>query len=71
MGYTKENVIQLNCMQKAKDKNRFIDFISRIYKFILQHKFMTVIVSVTVIMMILDFVLISSFIDVLNNFRIV
>ena len=67
MEYTKDVIFSVSYGQEVK-KSRF-RFLERISRIIVRHKMITTIVSITLMLMILDCILIGSFINVLNNLQ--
>ena len=67
MEYTKDIIFTVSYGQEVK-KSRF-RFLERISRIIGRHKMITTIVSITLMLMILDCILIGSFINVLNNLQ--
>jgi len=65
MEYTKDIILDLNCGQ-AKRKFGF-KRISKIKKIMSKHKMLTIIVSITLMLFLLDFMLVASFVKVLGN----
>lgn len=64
MEYTKDIILNVNYGQVGKDKNRFIQFFKGK---ILKHKIITVVISMTIMLITIDFILISSFINLLSH----
>lgn len=69
MEYTKDVIFSVSYGQEVK-KSRF-KFFERISEIIGRHKMLTSIICITLMLMILDCILIGSFINVLNSLTLV
>jgi len=67
MEYTKDVILQVNYGQGVKNKNKVWSIFNKLGENISKHKMITTIVSITLMLMILDFMLISSFVQVLST----
>ena len=67
MEYTKDVILQVNYGQGVKDKNRVWSIFNKLGENVAKHKMITTIVSITLMLMILDFMLVSSFVQVLSS----
>lgn len=65
MEYTKDMIFYVNYGQ-AEQKGKF-QLIEKIIESVKKHKIMTMIIGMTVMLSFLDFVLLSSFINVLSS----
>ena len=63
MEYTKDIVLSVNYGQARKERKKF----SKLINMILNHKIIITIFFITVIMIILDFILIKNFVEILNK----
>lgn len=63
MEYTKDMILGINYGQ-AKKKRR-IQFLEKIEKNVRKHKFITTIISITCTLVLIDFILIFSFVNIL------
>lgn len=64
MEYTKDVILGVSYGQAEKTRFQFLENMVKVIK---KHKFITTIVSMTCLLCILDFMLISSFISVLSS----
>lgn len=67
MEYTKDVILQVNYGQGVKNKNKVWSIINKFGENVAKHKMITTIVSITLMLMILDFMLVSSFVQVLSQ----
>ena len=67
MEYTKDMIFQIKYGQELEKSEKTFKFFKRTAKIISKHKMITVIVAITIMLMFLDFMLISSFIEVLSR----
>lgn len=67
MEYTKDVILQVNYGQGVKSKNGVWKILNKLGENVSKHKMLTTIVSITAMLMILDFMLVSSFVQVLGQ----
>lgn len=67
MEYTKDVILQVNYGQGVKSKNKVWSILNKLGESVSKHKMITTVVSITLMLMILDFMLISSFVQVLSE----
>lgn len=65
MEYTKDMVLQVNYGQA--NRGRKVNYFSKLANIVARHKIFTTIISITLMLIVLDFMLITSFIQVLGN----
>lgn len=65
MEYTKDIILNVNYGQ-AEKKQKF-HWIKGVVDTISEHKLLVSVISITMMLMILDFILISSFVNILSN----
>lgn len=66
MEYTKDILSNVNCGQTIK-KKKGTYFFSKVLNSISRHKFITCIIFITVLFMVLDLMLVVSFVNVLSS----
>lgn len=67
MEYTKDVILRVNYGQDGRTENGVRKLFSKFGKTIAKHKMMTTVVSITLMLMILDFMLVTSFVQVLSQ----
>ena len=67
MEYTKDVILQVNYGQGVKNKNKVWSIINKLGENVSKHNMIATIVSITLMLMILDFMLVSSFVQVLST----
>lgn len=67
MEYTKDVILQVNYGQGVKNKNKVWSIINKFSETISKHRMITTIVSITLMLMIFDLMLVSSFVQVLSQ----
>ena len=67
MEYTKDIVLNINYGQAGGKHKQKSNFFSRIFKVVSKNKIFTTILSIAIILIALDCMLISSFVQVLNR----
>ena len=67
MEYTKDMILYVNYGQESKTKKHSWFFARKLANVMAKHKIGTIIVLMTIMLMILDFILVSSFMKVLSN----
>ncbi len=65
MEYTKDMILQVNYGQVGEIHKRKYNFLKKLTNTISRHRIITTIISLTFMLMILDFMLISSFVQIL------
>lgn len=67
MEYTKDMILHVNYGQVGNVQKNTRHLWNRIGQAIVKHKMITTIVSITAMLMILDFILVASFVQVLSS----
>lgn len=67
MEYTKDMILHVNYGQGEKKEKKTWNWVHKISLAITKHKMMTAVVSITVMLMFLDIMLVTSFIQVLST----
>ena len=67
MEYTKDVILQVNYGQGIKSKKGVWKILNKLRENISKYKMLTTIVSITTMLIILDFMLVSSFVQVLGQ----
>lgn len=67
MEYTKDMILHVNYGQEVKKERKILKLLNKVGKALSKHKMMTTIVSITVMLMALDFMLVASFMQVLTT----
>lgn len=67
MEYTKDMILYVNYGQGVKTKKKGWNLFYKILSVIAKHKIMTAVVSITFMLMVLDIMLVTSFINVLST----
>lgn len=67
MEYTKDVILHVNYGQEVKTKGKVWNLFYRISSAMGNHRIMTVVVSITLMLMILDVLLVASFVNILNT----
>ena len=67
MEYTKDMILHVNYGQGEKREKKTWNWVHKISSAITKHKMMTAVVSITIMLMFLDIMLVTSFIQVLNT----
>lgn len=67
MEYTKDLILNVNYGQAGKNKKRELTIFERLMEKIAKHKAISTIVSITLMLMVLDVMLISSFVEILSS----
>ena len=67
MEYTKDMILHVNYGQGVKNKKKGWRLFYKISSVMEKHKIMTAVVSITFMLMILDIMLVTSFINVLST----
>ncbi len=70
MEYTKDIVLHVNYGQGPKVEKQGTKLLNRIVWTIKKHKIITTIIAITIMLMVLDFILINSFIQVLGSIQL-
>ena len=66
MEYTKDVVLHVNYGQGVENKKKVRKLFSKLSSVLAKHKMITTVISITTILMILDMMLVSSFIELLS-----
>lgn len=67
MEYTKDVILHVNYGQEGKTKKSVWKLFNKFGETMAKHKMITTVVSITVMLMVLDFMLITSFVQVLSG----
>lgn len=67
MEYTKDMILHVNYGQEVRAKRKGWNLFYKIVSVITGHKIITAVVSITFMLMILDIMLVSSFVNVLST----
>lgn len=67
MEYTKDMILHVNYGQTIEKKKAKWNVLERLSNTIAKHKMLTTIVSITLMLMILDIMLITSFVQILSS----
>lgn len=70
MEYTKDVILHVNYGQTEKSKGKVWNLFYKISSAMGRHKIMTVVVSITLMLIILDMMLVASFVQVLNTINL-
>lgn len=70
MEYTKDMILHVNYGQESSGRKNRWKIIDKVVDVIKRHKFISTVVSITFMLMILDFMLIASFVQVLSTVNI-
>lgn len=67
MEYTKDMILHVDYGQGEKRKKKTWNLVHKISSAITKHKMMTAVVSITIMLMFLDVMLVTSFIQILST----
>jgi len=67
MEYTKDMILHVNYGQEGRKQKENWNLFNKIGETITRHKIIATVISITVMLMILDFMLIASFVQVLGS----
>lgn len=67
MEYTKDLILNVNYGQEGKTKKGGLTILGKVIEKITKHKAISTIVSITLMLMILDIMLVSSFVEILSS----
>ncbi len=67
MEYTKDLILNVSYGQAVKENKRKVRILEKISNTMSKHRLITAVVSITLMLMILDFMMLSSFVSILNG----
>lgn len=67
MEYTKDLILNVNYGQAGKTKKGGLGILEKVVEKIAKHKAISTIVSITLMLMFLDIMLVSSFVEILSS----
>ena len=70
MEYTKDIILHVNYGQGEKVNKKYCKWLWKIASVITNHKVITAVLSITVMLMFLDIILVTSFVQVLSNINL-
>lgn len=67
MEYTKDVILHVNYGQGVNENKKSWNWLNKISSAITKHKMMTAVISITLMLMFLDIMLVTSFVQVLSS----
>ena len=67
MEYTKDVILHVNYGQDAIAKRKKVRFLNKLTGVLSRHMVMTTVLSITVMLIVIDFMMVASFVQLLTN----